>query len=151
MSMSMTIAAVLLAAALQVSGPADVARAASEEFAQARFAPLIARFNAQMKAAATEEALKTVLTQITAKVGPFERLDGDTGCKDAAPMKLCLTPLLFERARVTLQIAIDAEGLIAGLVIAGVAPREGAAPPKGASVRPAVPDLASVEIRLQPV
>jgi hypothetical protein len=134
--MTMTIAALLLTAAFQASAPADVARAASEEFAQARFAPLITRFNAQMKAAATEDTLKTALTQITAKVGSFERMDGDTACKDAASMRLCLTPLLFERARVTLQIAVDGEGLIAGLVIAGVAPREGAVPPQGASVRP---------------
>ena len=76
-----------------------------------------------MKAAATEDALKTALTQITAKVGAFERVDGDTACKDAAPIRLCLTPLSFERARVTLQIAVDGEGLIAGLVIAGIAPR----------------------------
>ena len=114
----------LLAAAPQAPAPDVLARAASEEFAQAQFTPLIARFNAQMKAAATETILQTALTQLTGKVGAFSRADGTTACKEAAVMRLCVTPLLFERAHVALQIAVDGEGLIAGLVIAGVTPLE---------------------------
>ena len=131
-----SIIAIVLAAALQAPTPADIARAGSIEFAEARFTPLIARFDTQMKAAATEETLRTVHTQITSKVGAFERADGDTACKEMGTMQLCLTPLLFASARVTLQIATNGEGLIAGLVIAGVAPCDGAARDPATSTRP---------------
>lgn len=114
----------LLVATLQTSAPDTIARAASEEFAQAQFTPLIARFDAQMKAVATETTLQTALTQLTGKVGAFSRADGTTACKEAAAMRVCITPLRFERAQVALQIAVDGEGLIAGLVIAGVTPLE---------------------------
>lgn len=124
MSTLPAITLLLLAIGLQAPEPDVRARAASEEFAQAQFTPLIARFNAQMKAAATEAILQTALTQLTGKVGAFSRADGATACKEAAAMRLCVTPLLFERAHVALQIAVDGEGLIAGLVIAGVTPLE---------------------------
>jgi hypothetical protein len=136
MSKPLAIVTLLLTAAFQTPEPSIIARTASEEFAQARFTPLIARFNAPMKAAATEAVLQNALTQLTGKVGAFERADASTECKEVAAMRVCLTPLLFERARVTLQIAVDADGLIAGLVIAGVAPRDGTVAPPAASARP---------------
>jgi hypothetical protein len=124
MSMSSMFTALLVLTVLQAPAPDALARTASEEFAKAQFAPLMARFNAQMKAAATEAILQTALTQLTGKVGAFSRAEGTTACKEAAAMRLCVTPLLFERATVALQIAVDGDGLIAGLVIAGVTPSE---------------------------
>jgi len=124
MSTLSVITATLLAIALQAPAPDVLARAASEEFARAQFTPLIARFNAQMKAAATEPILQAALKQLTDKIGAFSQADGTTACKEAAAMRVCITPLLFTRAHVALQIAVDGEGLIAGLVIAGVTPLE---------------------------
>jgi hypothetical protein len=114
---------VILVAALQTADAPSIAKAASQEFAQARFAELIARFDAPMKAAATEALLRQTLTQITGQVGASEKSEGSADCKDNGGITLCITPLLFERARLLLRIAVNAEGRVAGLTIAGNQPR----------------------------
>jgi hypothetical protein len=137
MGFARIVSVLALAAALQAPDAPAIARGGSEEFAQGKFAELIMRFDAQMKAAATEMLLRQTLMQLTGQVGAFEKVDGSTDCKDAGTVTLCITPLLFERRRILLRIAVNGEGQIAGLTIAGSQPRGGAGgTPPAASVAP---------------
>ena len=105
--------------------PAEVARAAAVEFAEARYSELYARFDLRMKSAITEQMLRqAVAPQITGTAGRFERVDGATACQAAAAgIQSCVTPLRFEEARISLRIAVNPAGQVVGLFVAGMEPR----------------------------
>ncbi len=104
--------------------PAEVARAAAVEFAEGRYSELYARFDIRMKSAVTERMLRqAVAPQITGTAGAFERVDGETACQSAALVQACVTTLRFEQARIALRIAVNGDGEVVGLFVAGMEPR----------------------------
>lgn len=104
--------------------PAEIARAAALEFAEARYSELYARFDLRMKSALTEQMLRqAVAPQITGGAGAFERADGATTCQAAQAAQSCVTPLRFEKARIALRIAVNSSGQVVGLFVAGMEPR----------------------------
>lgn len=115
---------VLSGAALAQQTPQAAARAAATEFAEGRFTELYARFDTRMRAAVTEQALRQLVApQIIGSAGAFERVDGETTCRAASGVQACVTPLLFENARLSLRIAVDAGSQVVGLFVAGMEPR----------------------------
>ena len=117
--------AILSTVVLRAQQPAaEVARAAAVEFAEARYSELYARFDIRMKSALTEQMLRqAVAPQITGSAGAFERVDGPTTCQRSPAAESCVTPLRFEQARISLRIAVNAEGQVVGLFVAGMQPR----------------------------
>src|SRR5688500_1996348 len=112
------------AAVLAQQTPQATARAAATEFAEGRFSELYARFNTRMRTAVTEPALRQLVApQITGSAGAFERVDGETTCQAVSGVQSCVTPLLFENARLSLRIAVDAGNQVVGLFVAGMEPR----------------------------
>jgi dienelactone hydrolase len=105
---------------------AEIARTAAIEFAEGRFSDLYARFDQKMKAAVTEPMLRQVVApQITGAAGTFERAEGETLCHPASGLQSCVTPLLFQQARLSLRIAVNPQGQVVGLFVAGMEPRAG--------------------------
>jgi len=128
---------VLFTLALALAGQIDhatLARAAADEFAAMRVGELIARFNEKMKAAAPESFLRQIHSQISSKLGAYEKLGGATSCTDAGGIQACVTPLLFAQGTLHLRIAVSSDGLVAGLSIVNVEPKEGLAPGANASI-----------------
>jgi dienelactone hydrolase len=134
----MTIASVLagvLALVLHLQlDPASVGRPAADEFAAARFGQFSARFNEKMRAAAGEPMLHQVHDRLTQQLGAYVKIAGDTTCTATAGIHSCLTPLQFERGRMTLRVAVSAEGRVAGFSIVALEPTDGWAPGANAKI-----------------
>jgi dienelactone hydrolase len=95
---------------------------------------LIARFNEKMKAAAPAPMLRQIHAKLTAQLGDYTKMAGDTSCTAGSGIHSCVTPLQFARGRLMLRIAVSADGLVAGLSIVGMEPLEGLAPGANAAI-----------------
>jgi dienelactone hydrolase len=133
MTSLLSIIVLVLTLGLQVDSK-TVGRRAADEFAGARFSEFAARFNEKMRAAASEPVLRQAHDRLTQQLGAYKTIAGDTACTAAAGITSCVTPLQFERGRLTLRIALSSDGLVAGFSIVGVEPSEGLAPGANASI-----------------
>jgi len=106
------------------SDPAALSRAAASELATSEYPALYARFTPQMQMALSEEALPMLAAQLFAGAGEFEGIEGEPACQAVQGLSACVVPLGFEASVVSLRIAIDGEGRVAGLFLVGTTPRE---------------------------
>jgi dienelactone hydrolase len=81
-----------------------------------QFDKMVAEFNAQMKAALTEDRLRATWTGLVAQAGAFKRqVSATTG--ERGTFKVVVISCEFERATLEIQVVYDQAGLVAGLSI----------------------------------
>ena len=93
---------------------AKVAETTVDQLLAGEFAPVVARFNEKMRAAASEEFLKQTMASLTGQVGAFKARTG-TRTDERQGIRLVIIGCEFERASLDAQIAFDVQERIAGL------------------------------------
>ena len=100
------------------TAPAGSAQAVGEEVTTAlvrgNLAAVTARFDSNMKAALPESQLAATLQGLNAQVGAFKRQLG-TRTEKVQGMDVVVVTCEFERAKVDVQVTVNASGQVAGL------------------------------------
>ncbi len=96
----------------QEAADIDAAKAVVDKFVNGDYAGLYAQFDAQVKAAVTQDQLQTAWEGIVKQAGEFQKIsDIEAG---PAPHTVILT-LQFEKSPLNLGLAFDADGKIGGI------------------------------------
>ncbi len=106
----------LPARAQDVAWP-ELAKAAEttlDQLVAGEYAPVIARFNEKMRAAATEDFLRQTMAALASQLGALKARTG-TRTEERNGIRLVIIGCEFERARVDAQIVFDVQDRIAGL------------------------------------
>ena len=93
---------------------AKVAETTLDQLVAGEYAPVIARFNEKMRAAATEDFLRQTMVSLTSQLGAFKARTG-TRTEERNGIRLVIIGCEFERAGVDAQIAFDVQDRITGL------------------------------------
>jgi dienelactone hydrolase len=102
-------------------GAAALARATVEQLAKRDYAAVTAQFDAAMRAGLPEDKLKGAWEGVQSQFGAFRRA-GEPRLSSKGDFQIVLMNVEFERASLDLQLAVNAQGQIAGLAFRPPAP-----------------------------
>lgn len=119
------------AAAAQAPDAAARAREAAGMLVRGEYEALAARFTEQMKKAAPPEMLRKAVGAQLAAMGAVKKI-GEPAMSKTGGYDVALVPVEFEKGSLQVQVALNAEGQVAGLFL-----RPPAAPAPVAAARPA--------------